>query len=203
MAPQDAPPVPLGPLGQYQLLEKLGSGGMGTAYKARHSKLKRLVAIKILLPDRVTDRTTVARFHREMEAIARLDHPHIVRAYDAGEDGGTHFLVMEFVDGIDLSKLVRCLGPLPVADACELIRQAAVGLQHAHETGLVHRDIKPSNLILSVAGSRNAPGGGAQPEQVTVKILDLGLALLHGERPAGDELTASGQVMGTVDYMAP
>ena len=189
-----------GQLGQYQLLEKLGSGGMGTVYKARHTKLKRLVAIKVLPSDRVANESAVARFHREMEAVATLDHPNIVRAYDAGEEAGTHFLVMEFVDGIDLSHLVKLRGPLPVADACELIRQAAVGLQHAHEHGLVHRDIKPSNLMLSTPLAPSA-GRGAGGEGV--KVLDLGLARLQSNQPPGEELTGSGQTMGTIDYMAP
>ena len=124
-----------------------------------------------------------------MEAIGRLNHNNIVRATDAGEADGVHYLVMELIDGIDLARLVRLAGPLPVAAACELVRQAAVGLQYAHENGLVHRDIKPSNLLLSVNGE--------------LKISDLGLALLNRDERASGELTVTGQVMGTADYMAP
>jgi hypothetical protein len=131
----------------------------------------------------------VARFQREMEAIGRLNHPHIVRATDAGEVDGTHFLVMDFIDGQTLGQLVQAGGPLPVAEACELVRQAALGLQHVHQHGLVHRDVKPSNLLLGADGQ--------------VKVLDLGLALLKEEDAGAAELTATGQVMGTFDYMAP
>ena len=174
----------------YEILEKLGEGGMGAVYKARHTRLKKIVAIKMLRNDRLEDQHAVARFEREMEAVGKLEHPNLVRAMDAGEQDGTHYLVMEYVPGIDLSKLVARHGPLPIADACELIRQAALGLQSAHEHGLVHRDIKPSNLILSTSG--------------TLKILDLGLALLGGESGwDGRELTDPGQMMGTLDYMSP
>ncbi|MBL7040057.1 MAG: DUF1080 domain-containing protein [Pirellulaceae bacterium] len=176
-------------IGQYQLLESLGQGGMGTVYKALHTKLRRVVVVKVLSSERMDDPGAAARFHREMEAVGRLDHPHIVRATDAGEASGTCFLVMEFVDGIDLSDLVAAYGQLPIADACELIRQAAIGLDHAHQHGMVHRDIKPSNLILSSDGM--------------VKVLDLGLARLRGAPAAHQELTATGQIMGTLDYMAP
>ncbi len=139
----------LGRIGVYQLLEKLGQGGMGAVYKALHTKLDKIVALKVLPTDRMQDQRAVARFEREMKAVGRLEHPNIVRASDAGEHNGVHFLVMEYVSGCDLSALVRQRGPLPVADACELIRQAATGLQYAHDLGLVHRDIKPSNLMLS------------------------------------------------------
>ena len=122
------------------------------------------------------------------EAVGKLVHPNIVLAHDAGDHHQEHFLVMEFVDGVDLSELSRRVGPLPIAAACELIRQAAIGLQHAHENGLVHRDIKPSNLMLT--------------SDASVKILDLGLALLP-EQVEGSELTSTGQAMGTLDYMAP
>jgi hypothetical protein len=161
---------------------------MGTVYRALHISLKRVVALKVLPPERINDPQLLARFHREMEAVGKLDHPNIVRATDAGEAGGRHFLVMEFIDGPDLSRLVHFCGALPVADACELVRQAALGLQCAHEHGLVHRDVKPSNLLL-------APDGH-------VKLLDLGLARLQDEAP-GEELTGTGQVIGTADYMAP
>lgn len=178
----------LRPLGEYQLLEKLGEGGMGAVYKALQVKLEKTVALKVLPPDRVRDPRAVARFEREMKAIGRLAHPNIVQAHDARDIEGTSVLVMEYVDGCDLAVVVHRLGPLRIADACELVRQAAAGLQCAHEHGLVHRDIKPSNLMLSRSGQ--------------VKVLDLGLALLQSGQ-AGDEMTGSGQAMGTADYIAP
>ncbi len=179
----------LGELAEYELLEKLGEGGMGAVYKARHTKLKRMVALKVLPKGRREDDRAIARFEREMEAVGRLDHPHIVRAMDAREVEGTRFLVMEYVEGLDLGKVVRRLGPLSVADACELVRQAALGLQSAHEHGLVHRDVKPSNLMLTQGGQ--------------IKLLDLGLARFQSEPPDGEEMTRTGQALGTLDYMAP
>ena len=169
-------------------LEKLGEGGMGTVYKALHTELDRLVAIKVMRRSQLDEDWAVARFRREIKAVGQLDHPNIVRAHDARAIADTHFLVMEYVDGLDLHELVKRCGPLPVADACELVRQAALGLQCAHEHGLVHRDIKPSNLMLNRQGQ--------------VKILDLGLARLQTAGLAG-ETTAVGQMMGTPDYMAP
>jgi len=176
-------------LGEYQLLEKLGEGGMGKVYKALHTKLDRMVALKVLPRGRLADGRAVARFEREMKAIGRLDHPNIVRAHDAREIDGTRFLVMEYVEGRNLSDVVRRCGPLRIPDACELVRQAAVGLQYAHEHHLVHRDIKTSNLMLTRQGE--------------VKILDLGLARFRAEQPTGEEVTATGVAMGTADYMAP
>jgi serine/threonine protein kinase len=136
-------------LREYVLLEPLGAGGMGTVYKARHTRLDRLVAVKLLPPDHGRNQSAIARFEREMKAVGKLDHPHIVRATDAGEEGGRHFLVMELVDGTDLGAHLERRGPLSVAEACEVVRQAALGLQHAHEHGLIHRDLKPSNLMLT------------------------------------------------------
>ena len=187
-------------IGPYRLESRLGMGGMGAVFKATHQKLKRTVALKLLPQDRWASADLIARFEREMEAIGTLDHPHIVRASDAGEDDGLHFLVMEFVDGIDLSRMVRRLGRVPVADACELVRQAAIGLQYAHERGLIHRDVKPSNLMLGWQQSN----GNAATTKPTVKILDMGLALLGDEHFQDEhELTTVGQMMGTLDYMSP
>ncbi len=184
----------LGIVGQYRLLEKLGEGGMGAVYKALHVRLEKVVALKVLPAERMQDRRAVARFEREMKAVGQLNHPNIVGAFDAGEADGKHYLVMELVDGCDLSTLLRRRGPLNAADACELVRQAAVGLQHAHRRGMVHRDIKPSNLMLA----RSEAG----PPQV--KILDMGLALLGEQHASGQrELTNTGQLMGTLQYMAP
>lgn len=173
----------------YKLISILGAGGMGTVYKAIHTKLDRVVALKLLPTRRIGNAEDVVRFEREMKAIGKLDHPAIVRATDAGEDDGQHFLAMEFVDGFDVSELVERHGPLSIPDASEIIRQAAIGLQHVHERQLVHRDIKPSNLMVTEDGQ--------------VKILDLGLALLADQHEGLGELTTVGQMMGTVDYMAP
>ncbi|MCE9546537.1 MAG: protein kinase, partial [Planctomycetia bacterium] len=180
-------------LGNYVLLDKLGAGGMGVVYKALHRRMKREVALKVL-PEALTKAPdAVARFHREVEAAARLQHPNIAAAYDADEAAGVHFFVLEFVDGPDLSRYIKQNGPLPLAHALALCLQAARGLAHAHKLGVVHRDIKPGNLLVD-------PNG-------TLKILDMGLAHLHTEQDAAGvdltELTQSGRVMGTVDYMAP
>src|SRR5690606_4488928 len=125
-------------LGQYKLLAKLGEGGMGAVYKALHTKLDKLVALKVLPADRLQDAAAVARFEREMRAVGKLAHENIVAALDAGEIDGTHYLVMELVDGADLGTIAREQAPLPVAEACEIIRQAAQGLQQAYENNLLH-----------------------------------------------------------------
>ena len=176
-------------LGEYRILQKLGEGGMGAVYKAVHTRLDKIVALKTLPASQKGNEWIESRFDREMKAIGRLDHPNIVHAYDAREIAGTRFLVMEYVDGMDLWAVVDRCAPLAIADACELARQTALGLQAAHEQGLVHRDIKPSNLMLTRQGQ--------------VKILDLGLARFReGWTPAG-ETTSAGQIMGTADYIAP
>jgi eukaryotic-like serine/threonine-protein kinase len=178
-------------LGQYVLLEKLGEGGMGEVYKARQRRLERDVALKVIRRERLDNPAAVSRFRREVQAVASLAHPNVVRAYDADEAGGVHFYAMEFIEGINLARLVREQGPLPVADACDCVRQSALGLQHAHERGLVHRDIKPSNVLLGSNG--------------VVKLLDLGLARLHDVAGAEQQtrLTHEGLVIGTPDFIAP
>ena len=176
-------------LGDYELLKKLGQGGMGTVYQAQHVRLKRVVALKVLPQNRLGNTDAVARFEREIEAVGRLDHPHIVRALDAREVDGIRFLVMEHVDGLDLAEVVARCGPLSVADACEVTRQAALGLQCSEEHGLVHRDIKPSNLMLNAEGH--------------IKVLDLGLAQFQEAEPLDSEVTGIGQLMGTPDYISP
>jgi serine/threonine protein kinase len=180
-------------LGPYLLLERLGEGGMGEVFKARHQLMNRTVAIKVIRKERLSHPQAVERFHREIRMAAQLDHPHLVRAHDAAQVGDTHFLVMEYAEGVDLHRLVQKSGPLPIGQACLYIRQAALGLQHAHERGLVHRDIKPSNLQVTAEGR-------------TVKVLDMGLARSQapdsseGMRP---ELTQACSIMGTPDFIAP
>ncbi|WP_254508695.1 serine/threonine protein kinase [Anatilimnocola floriformis] len=188
VAAKDASQPPAEQLREYKLLEKLGEGGMGAVYKAVHTRLNKIVAIKLLAADKMQSTDAVARFQREMLAVGNLDHPHLIRAHDAGEVDGPHFLVMEFVAGSDVNQIVKQHGPLPIAAACEIVRQAALGLAEAHRHGLVHRDVKPSNLMLTSKGQ--------------VKVLDLGLALLADQLQPQD-LTTSGQMMGTIDYMAP
>ena len=174
-------------LGQYELMERLGQGGMGTVYRAIHTNLQKQFAVKVLHPDRLTSAESIARFEREMKALASLHHPNIVQATDGGYIDERYCLVMECLDGVDAARLVERAGPLPIADAAEIAYQAAMALGHAAESGLVHRDIKPSNLLICADG--------------TVKLLDLGLARLLEN--TDDELTQSGQLVGTLEYMAP
>jgi serine/threonine protein kinase len=181
--------LPPDSLGQYDLLEKLGEGGMGQVFKARHRLMNRVVALKVIHRKHLDHPGAVDRFRREIRALAQLNHPNIVGAQYADHVGDTHFLVMEFVEGATLARLVRDRGPVPVPLACACVAQAAEALQHAHELGLVHRDVKPANLLLTPAGQ--------------VKLLDLGLARLREDQPAGEGLTATGHVLGTPDYMAP
>jgi formylglycine-generating enzyme required for sulfatase activity len=161
-------------------------------FKARHAKLGRIVALKLIRKERLESPVAVKRFQRECMAAARLDHPNVVRAYDADEDGGTHFFAMEYVEGTDLARLVKEKGPLSVAEACDCARQAALGLQHAFEKGMVHRDIKPHNLLRTTDG--------------VLKILDMGLArfsLGAADGESSSSLTQDGALMGTPDYIAP
>ncbi len=199
-------------LGSYILLERLGEGGMGQVFKARHAKLGKIVALKIIRKDRLNNAEALRRFHREILVAAQLSHPNVVHSYDADQVGDRHLIAMEYVDGIDLSRLVRERGALNIRDGCEYIRQAALGLQHAHEHGLVHRDMKPSNLIV-VSGqwsvvSKDKPASslptGHWPP-ATVKLLDLGLARvlsIAGEETPS-ELTQAGALVGTPDFIAP
>jgi serine/threonine protein kinase len=176
--------------GKYKLMGHIGTGGMSTVYLAEHSKMQRLVAIKLLPSKRVNDSSYLARFYREAQAAARLDHKNIVRAYDIDHEGDNHFLVMEYVEGRDLQTYAKEVGQLDYDVAADFIRQAADGLEHAHQAGLIHRDIKPSNLLVDQRG--------------VVKVLDMGLA-----RWEEDDKTASltrvheENVLGTADYLAP
>lgn len=178
-------------LGNYVVLDKLGEGGMGVVLKAEHRRMKRIVALKVISEAAISARGALQRFEREVQAVAKLEHPNIVTAHDADMAGETHFLVMQFVDGDDLAEVVKQSGPLTVDRAVDCVLQAARGLEFAHQQGVIHRDVKPRNLLLSKEG--------------VVKILDLGLARVEDRLSAKREstLTSTGAVMGTIDYMSP
>jgi eukaryotic-like serine/threonine-protein kinase len=174
--------------GKYKVLEHLGTGGMGSVFLCEHRHMRRRVAVKIL-PPAPGDPTHIQRVQREAQAVAMLDHPNIVRAFDLDREGGLHFLVMEYIDGASLQYIIDSRGRPAIERAANYIAQAALGLQHAHDHGLVHRDVKPSNLMLDWAG--------------TIKLLDLGLARFARspahQTPSSDSKT----ILGTADYLAP
>ena len=187
-------------MGQYRILDELGRGGMGRVFKAEHMTMGRIVALKILNP--TLTKTAKARqlFHREVKAAAKLNHPNIVTAFDANQVGDRCFLVMEFVDGPNLQDFVKEHGPLPINQACDYIRQTAIGLQYAHDLGMVHRDIKPANLLVQKIDSK------ATTNTSNLKILDFGLARLTGpeDQSASHESSIeSNTVMGTPDFLSP
>ena len=176
-------------VGKYKVLEKLGSGGMGQVFLCEHKLMRRRVAVKILPTAKADDEASLQRFYREARAVAAVDHPNIVRAYDIDQDENLHFLVMEYVDGTNFQDLIKKFGPLDPIRACHYIYGAAVGLQHAHEMGLVHRDIKPGNILIDRSG--------------VVKILDMGLARFFHD--VEDNLTKQydENILGTADYLSP
>jgi serine/threonine protein kinase len=188
----------------YILMERVASGGMGEVFKAMHCRLRRMAAVKVVSRERLGKTNALPRFLREAESAARLSHPNIVAVYDFGAVGETYYLAMEFIDGIDLARLVTGNGPLPVALACDFVRQAAVGLHHAHEQGFVHRDVKPQNLLVAARGARLAgrPLGIEGYAGGTVKILDMGLIRPQASDNEG-ALTQQGVVIGTLDYLSP
>ena len=180
-------------IGDYTVLEQLGEGGMGLVYKVRHQRTKRIEVLKVIRQELKGVSKVARRFDREIEAASKLSHPNIVSAYGAGTVGNIDYFAMEYVDGIDLGQLVLKEGPMAIRDACDAIRQAALGLQHAHEYGLIHRDIKPDNLLIS------------RRDRV-VKLLDLGLCRFQDQEALdknASKLTVSGTALGTPEYMAP
>ena len=208
--------------GRYRILDKLGEGGMGAVYKAHDTQLDRDVAAKVLPARSLNDAGAIARFQREARALAKVSHPNIIQAHDFGEDRGRHFLVMEYVEGVNLAAIVREQGAIKPTLAADMIYQAALGLQHAHEKGLVHRDLKPANLLLSpgqaIAGrppqaarDSSRPAAGVTRTYVSsaalrsriVKILDLGLARFLQDQLGDSQVTKEGIGVGTPDYMAP
>jgi serine/threonine protein kinase len=196
-------------LGQYHIIDELGRGGFGKVYKARHTVMDRVVAIKVIAPELVEDERICNWFQREVLTITKLYHPNIVMAYDAHQTEGSLFLVMEYVEGPNLAELVHRQGPLPAGLACEMMRQAGLALQYAHEMGLVHRDIKPGNLLIPHRESSLLPlfaAGVARPtaELVLVKVVDFGMARLQGGGKVNTLVLKNEQsFLGTPDYVAP
>ena len=176
-------------LGKHKLLGHLGSGGMSSVYLAEHLLMKHKRAIKVLPKSKLGNNSYLERFQREAKAIASLNHPNIVRAFDIDNEKDTHYLVMEYVEGADMQSLVRKHGPLPYAVAADYMAQAARGLHHAHEAGLIHRDVKPANLLVNKEG--------------VVKVLDLGLALFSAETDPSLTMEYNDKVLGTADYLPP
>jgi eukaryotic-like serine/threonine-protein kinase len=176
-------------VGRYIILERIGSGSMGRVYRAHHVMMDRVVALKIIAPEISSNERVVARFQREMKLVGRLDHPNVVRAFDADQINKVLYIVMEYVAGSSLGDRLKKQGPIPVAEMVDYAAQTALGLAHAHEQGIVHRDIKPSNILLN--------------EDRRIKILDLGLGVLMEADAAATFATADGIAVGTVDYMSP
>ncbi len=176
----------------YEVITELGRGGMGVVYLARNTLMGRLEVLKVVSGHHVERREVFDRFRREIRSAARLRHPNIVTAYSALQLGDSLVLAMEYAEGLDLARMVKTRGPLPVVNACYYVQQAALGLQHAHDHGMVHRDIKPANLILA-----------RERDRAVIKVLDFGLAKVSSEGEVDTSLTRVGQVLGTPDYIAP
>jgi serine/threonine-protein kinase len=194
-------------VGPYQVLDRLGEGGISEVFKAWDTMRGRVVALKVLRQHLTGNGGAAAQFQRELQAVTRLSHPNIIRTYDADSVGGLHYFAMEFVEGLDLDRFVAQAGPLPVELACDFARQAAQGLQHAHQLGLVHRDIKPANLFLLYPPlpAAGLPGAARRLDPV-VKILDWGLARCAPDPAApavADSTAEKGSLIGTADYIAP
>ncbi len=192
--PESANTLPPGLLNHpdYEILRELGRGGMGVVYLAQNKLMGRQEVLKVVSSHLINRPGVMDRFLAEIRNAARLHHPNIVTAYSALRFDENLVLAMEYVEGLDLARTVKTKGPLSVVHACYFIHQAALGLQYAHELGMVHRDIKPSNLMLVRFGNR-----------AVVKILDFGLAKVKRERTADGSLTAAGQWLGTPEYIAP
>jgi serine/threonine protein kinase len=174
-------------IGNYRVLERLGKGGLGNVYLCQHQFTGRRMAVKVLRGANSEDPVAIKRFYREAKAAASLQHPNIVRAYDVGQDDKLHFLVMDYVDGATLEEIVQAHGPMDLHRAAHYARQAAEGLQYAHQAGFVHRDIKPANLMLNRQGA--------------IKLLDMGLARVSQSEV--DVLTKGTDVLGSAEYLAP
>jgi serine/threonine protein kinase len=203
-------------IGPYQVLDRLGEGGISEVFKAWDTVRGRVVALKVLRQHLAKKTDAVRQFQRELQAVTRLSHPNIIKTFDANQVGALHYFAMEFVEGMDLDHFVQHVGPLPVEQACDFVRQVAQGLQHAHQLGLVHRDIKPANLFLlhpPQPGRDGCPGMPRRSPDPVVKIIDWGLArLMRGtgeaaDDPAGAEVPETeaekGMLIGTADYIAP
>ena len=191
-APADTLPPGLADHPDYRITRELGRGGMGVVYLAQNTLMGRPEVLKVVGSHLANRSGVFDRFLTEIRNAARLHHPNIVGAYTALRFGESLVLAMEYVEGLDLTKIVQAHGPLPVANACKYVHEAALGLQHAHEHGMVHRDIKPSNLMLTREGNRAA-----------IKILDFGLAKVQSERAVDGGLTVEGQMLGTPAYISP
>jgi eukaryotic-like serine/threonine-protein kinase len=176
-------------LGHFELIEFVGGGGMGAVFRALDTMLNRIVAVKVLSHEQSDDEETLRRFKNEAQSAARLDHENIGRVHYVGEDSGWHYIVFEFIEGINLRDLVERDGPLPVADAVSFMLQLGDALAHAARRDVVHRDIKPSNVLITPEGK--------------AKLVDMGLARLHQVEHADNDLTASGVTLGTFDYISP
>ncbi|MFO0970530.1 MAG: serine/threonine-protein kinase [Gemmataceae bacterium] len=193
-------------IGPYHVLDLLGKGGLSQVFKARHAEQGWIAALKVLRPEALCDAPGRRQFLEEMEAMAQMSHPNVVEFCDVDQADETFYFAMEFVEGVDLGKRVALAGPLPPHEACDYIRQAALGLQHAHERNIVHRDIKPMNLFLTQAPVLEAGNlrGQAAPLRSLIKIIDWGLALRRLPGAALDEHEDSRPSMvGTADYLAP